>query len=34
MSRVYWVVGLWIAVNAVAFGILIWADAVAPAASG
>ena len=26
MSRVYWVVGAWVLVNAIAFGILIWAD--------
>lgn len=26
MTRVYWVCGAWAAVNAVAFGILIWAD--------
>ena len=26
MTRVYWVTGGWIVLNAVAFGILIWAD--------
>lgn len=27
-ARVYWVVGLWLLANALAFGILIWADEV------
>jgi hypothetical protein len=26
MTRVYWVCGTWVLLNAVAFGILIWAD--------
>jgi hypothetical protein len=26
MTRVYWITGIWVALNAVTFGILIWAD--------
>lgn len=32
MRRVYWLTGLWVAVNAIAFGIMIWADEVNRAA--
>ena len=32
MSRVYWITGIWIALNAIAFGILIWADTAHPVA--